>query len=251
MTDPSESPPVVLLHGFAGSTARTWAPTGWLDLLADLGRTAVGIDLLGHGTAPKPHEPEAYQALEDHAESALPTGRCDGIGFSLGARVLLTLAARTPERFRRIVVAGIGTNVLDDRGNGWLTSQLDPTDDADASGDTDGERRVPSPIARYFRDQAAAADADLEALTALARRPGHGPLTPTQLSAITLPVLVVLGDADFAGPAQPLVDALPDAGLVTLPGVDHFSTPKQFAFLDAALEFLGPPGDGWPAGTPR
>lgn len=245
-TETIEAPPVVLLHGFAGSTARTWVPTGWLDLLADLGRTPVGIDLLGHGTAPKPHDPEAYQALEDHAEASLPEGRCDGIGFSLGARVLLTLAARDPQRFRRIVVAGIGTNVLEDRGTARLTALLDPDDDPDTSG---GE--APSPIARYFRDQAGSPDADLEALTALSRRPGHGPLTPSELAAVTCPVLVVLGDADFAGPARPLVDALPDAGLVTLAGVDHFSTPKQFAFLDAALEFLGAPGDGWPDGMPR
>jgi hypothetical protein len=35
-----------------------------------------------------------------------------------------------------------------------------------------------------------------------------------------------------------LVDALLDATLVTLRGVDHFGTPKDFRFLDAALEFL-------------
>jgi hypothetical protein len=52
-------------------------------------------------------------------------------------------------------------------------------------------------------------------------------------------VLVVLGDRDFAGPADPLLDKLPDARLVTLPGVDHFATPKQFGFIDAALDFLG------------
>jgi hypothetical protein len=31
---------------------------------------------------------------------------------------------------------------------------------------------------------------------------------------------------------------LPDAKLVTLRGADHFGTPKDFRFLDAALEFL-------------
>src|SRR5690606_11025676 len=153
---------------------------------------------------------------------------------------LLTLAARRPERFRRLVVAGVGANLLEDRGDERLASLLDP----DGAGDG-------TPIARYFRDQAAASDADRDALTALARRPGQGPLTGDQLARVTCPVLVVLGDADFAGPAAPLVEALPDAGLVTLAGVDHFSTPKQFAFIDAALDFLAAPGDGWPAGHPR
>jgi pimeloyl-ACP methyl ester carboxylesterase len=63
-------------------------------------------------------------------------------------------------------------------------------------------------------------------------------LTDEALAAVTMPVLVVLGDADFAGPADPLLERLPDARLVTLPGVDHFATPRAFGFLDAALEFL-------------
>ena len=62
--------------------------------------------------------------------------------------------------------------------------------------------------------------------------------TDEGLARITCPVLVVLGDSDFAGPADPLLDRLPNAELVTLRGVDHFGTPKAFAFLDAALPFL-------------
>ena len=52
------------------------------------------------------------------------------------------------------------------------------------------------------------------------------------------PVLVVLGDQDFVGPADQLVAALPDATYVELPRTDHAKTPKSFAFIDAALEFL-------------
>jgi pimeloyl-ACP methyl ester carboxylesterase len=49
---------------------------------------------------------------------------------------------------------------------------------------------------------------------------------------------VVIGEADLAGPADPLVDALPNARLVILPGVDHFATPKDFGFMEAALDFI-------------
>ena len=55
---------------------------------------------------------------------------------------------------------------------------------------------------------------------------------------MTCPVLVVIGDRDFAGPADQLVDALPDARGVTLRNVDHFATPESFGFIDAVLEFL-------------
>ncbi|MDP1820564.1 MAG: hypothetical protein Q8K58_11845, partial [Acidimicrobiales bacterium] len=55
---------------------------------------------------------------------------------------------------------------------------------------------------------------------------------------VEVPVLVVLGDQDFAGPGEPLVEALPNARLVSLRNVDHFATPKDFGCIDAALDFL-------------
>jgi pimeloyl-ACP methyl ester carboxylesterase len=64
-------------------------------------------------------------------------------------------------------------------------------------------------------------------------------VTSEHLARLTMPVLVVIGERDVAGPGEPLADALPDATCLTLAGVDHFATPKQFGFLDAALEFLG------------
>jgi pimeloyl-ACP methyl ester carboxylesterase len=70
------------------------------------------------------------------------------------------------------------------------------------------------------------------------RRTKHVELTDEGLARITCPVLVVLGDQDFAGPADPLMERLPTAELVTLRGVDHFATPKDFGFIDAALGFL-------------
>ncbi|MFM9083659.1 MAG: alpha/beta fold hydrolase, partial [Actinomycetota bacterium] len=50
--------PVVLVHGWAGSFRETWQSTGVDALLADAGREVVGVDLLGHGDADKPHDPE-------------------------------------------------------------------------------------------------------------------------------------------------------------------------------------------------
>ena len=55
---------------------------------------------------------------------------------------------------------------------------------------------------------------------------------------IRVPVLVVLGERDFAGPADRLVATLPDARRLSLPGTDHFGTPKDFRFLQAALGFV-------------
>ena len=224
----TSGPPVALVHGFATSCARTWGETGWLDLLADAGRTVIGIDLLGHGEAPKPHDPAAYEALEDLVLGQLPDEPVDAVGFSLGARTLLVLASAHPERFHRLVLAGVGANLFRHDGSAAVL--------ADAlTGDPGAD---PSPVGEYFRGLAAQPGNDPEALAACLRRDAP-PLTDDGLARITCPVLVVLGDQDFAGPADPLLERLADPTLVVLRGVDHFATPKDFGFLDAGLEFLG------------
>jgi len=224
------SPPIALVHGFATSTARTWGDSGWLDLLGDVGRTVIGIDLLGHGTSPKPHDPSAYDEMESLVLAALPQEPVDAIGFSLGARTLLVLASDHPDRFRRIVVSGVGANLFrhDESGR-----QL-----ADAISDAGRSTATSSPTAHYFRSMAEQPENDPLALAACLRRPNAPPITKAGLANIAIPVLVVLGDADFAGPADPLIDALPNATLATLRGVDHFATPKDFGFIEAGLGFL-------------
>lgn len=219
--------PVVLLHGFTGSSASTWTESGLALLLDEGGRTAIPLDLLGHGDRPKPHDPEAYVALEDDVLERLPDGQVDGIGFSMGAITLLALAARHPERFGRLVLGGIGRNVLE------RDEEQAKRIAAGVAGEAPGEDLQAQMFARYARQDGN----DPEALAAFMRRP-RGGLQPSELVDVTASCLVVIGDQDFAGPGEPLVEALPDARLVTLRGVDHFSLPKQFGFVDETLEFL-------------
>ena len=217
---------VVLVHGFATDSARTWGDNGWLDLLADSGRQPIPVDLLGHGTADKPHDPAAYDAMESLVLDRLPASPVDAIGFSLGARVLLTLAADHPDRFSRLVLTGVGANLLRTEGSDLILRAIE------------GDGDPTNPVVQYFAGLARHPDTDREALAACLRSP-RPTLTPERLAAVTLPVLVVIGDKDFAGPGEPLAEALPQAELVTLRNVDHFATPKDFGCIDAALDFLG------------
>ena len=220
-------PPVALVHGFATSARRTWQALGWVDLLAESGREVHAPDLLGHGDAPKPHDPAAYGDLEGWLADHLPPGPLDAIGFSLGARLLLGIAADRPSLFRRLAVAGVGDSLFGDN--------------------TAHRRRIASAIAAptapedpemgHFFALAGSPEADRGALAACME--GLDPvIDPGRLAAVTCPVLVVLGDRDFAGPGDGLVAALGCAELRTLPGVDHFATPKSFGFLDAALQWV-------------
>lgn len=93
-------------------------------------------------------------------------------------------------------------------------------------------------LARFAR----APGNDPQALAACMRRP-RAPLTEADLAAVTARVLVVLGDRDFAGPADKLIAAVSGARLVTLPGTDHFGTLKDFRFIQAALDFLNGAGE--------
>lgn len=225
--------PVLLVHGLATSAQRTWRETGWIDLLADLGKEVIAPDLLGHGDAPKPHDPVAYERLEDLVLEALPDQPVDAVGFSLGARVLLVLAGRHPERFGKLVLAGVGANLFS-RHEGASAAMAAAIEGGAGAGDAAaGDEVVAGHFARLARD----GGGDPLAVAACMRREPP-PITDEGLARVTHETLVVLGDADFVGPADPLLERLTNARLVTLRGVDHFATPKSMAFLDAALDFL-------------
>jgi pimeloyl-ACP methyl ester carboxylesterase len=225
----ADETPVVLVHGWGGSLATTWQRSGFTDLLADAGRPVIGVDLLGHGAAPKPHDPAAYADLTARIVEVLPDEPVDAVGFSLGAMTLLRLALDQPDRLRRLVVSGVGRNLFerDDERAAAILAGVEGTGDPEDN------------IGRLFGQYARAEGNDPEALAAVLRRPGGGPFDPAELAKVTIPVLVVIGDRDFAGPADPLVEALPDARAAVLRNVDHFATPEAFGFIDATLEFLG------------
>ncbi len=215
------------MHGWGGSYARTWQQPGWQALLEDAGRTVIGVDLLGHGTAPKPHDPEAYADLTARIVDAVGDGPFDAVGFSLGAMTLLELACREPHRFRKLAVLGVGNNlfVRDEERARRIVAAVE----GEASDDVQAQL-----FAQYSRQPGN----DPVALAAIMKRTPARAWTAERLSAVVCPVLVVMGEKDFAGPADPLVDALANARAVVVRNCDHFATTEAFGAIDAVLEFL-------------
>lgn len=196
--------------------------------MQDSGRTVIGVDLLGHGTAPKPHDPEAYTDLTARIIEAAPERPIDAVGFSMGAMTLLALARRDPSRFRRLVLMGIGDSMF--RHNPERAAAIVAAIEGTASSDDIGSQ--------VFAQYAHRPGNDPVALAAIFKRAPRVAITPAELTSVTCETLIVLGDRDFAGPADELMAALPNARLVTLRKCDHFATTEHFSAIDAVLGFL-------------
>ena len=226
----TENVPVVLVHGWGGSFRDTWQKPGINALLEDIGRIPVGLDLLGHGEQDKPHDPDAYTELPSWLLAHLPDNPVvDAVGFSLGALTILRALVAAPQRFGRVVLAGIGDGVFTKSSPDAHKRIVDALEGRAPEDDT---------FARMFAHYGNTPGNDLLALTAIMKRPASEPVTEEQLSAITNEILIVIGDADFAGPATRLAAAFPNAKLTVLRNTDHFATPESFSFIDAILEFL-------------
>ena len=100
-------PPVVLLHGGAGS----WLH--WVRNIAALvaqGRSVWAVDLPGFGESAPPATGHDADALGEPVGAALARllggAPCDLVGFSFGAMVASFVAKLAPERVRRLVLVG-------------------------------------------------------------------------------------------------------------------------------------------------
>ena len=219
--------PVVLVHGLASSFDHGWRETGWVDLLADGGRQVLPFDLPGHGRSDRPATDDPATALR----AALPADGMpvDAVGFSAGAQTLLRLVGSgDPDdtaRFSRLVLIGVGENVVRQDDFSFLADAYEAGDAAD-------------PRWKVFVNLATSAGNDPKAMAAYLRQPKPR-ITDEVVAAVKVPTHVIIGDQDFAGPADSLVAKLPDATLTVLPGVDHFQAPRDFRCIDAALRFLG------------
>ncbi len=91
--------PLLLLHGFTGSAAV------WPALAARFAphRCTVAVDLIGHGQSDTPADAERYRMEQCVADllallDTLEIAQTDVLGYSMGGRVALQMAATAPAR---------------------------------------------------------------------------------------------------------------------------------------------------------
>jgi pimeloyl-ACP methyl ester carboxylesterase len=217
-------PPVVLIHGVGSSSEHNWRQPGWVDLLSELGRSVLTVDLPGHGAAEGRVAPDR-DAAELIVERAAAHGSVDAVGFSAGGYALLTAASREPALFRRIAVLGVADSGLGRvSAEGIAAAVLSDAEPSDA-------------MALLFHRLVRTAGNDPAAVAGFLRsrqaRAGLG-----ELAAITAATLVVEGTKDPGGPAEALAAAIPGARRLEVRGADHFAIPSDFRCMDAVLSFL-------------
>jgi pimeloyl-ACP methyl ester carboxylesterase len=113
--DQGRGDPVILVHGFASRAEHNWGITGWYKTLAPQYRV-IALDCRGHGQSDKPHDVKAYSgtAIEDDVirlMDHLGLQRALLMGYSMGGRISMGLLVRRPERFRAVVLGGIGARL--------------------------------------------------------------------------------------------------------------------------------------------
>jgi len=221
----SDNVPVLLVHGLASSFQHNWKVPGWVDLLEAEGREVIGIDLPGHG--PNPADPATTDAAEVLTAAISGYDTVDAVGFSAGAHLLLRVASREPERFTKVVAIGVGNSVVDPDA---AAHQVGP----DLFLDDTSE----DVLSQLFMRMLVSAGNTLDGVRGFVEYGRTHPQGPPDVSRITCPSLVVIGDKDFAAPADKLAAALPASALLVLKGVDHFSAINDFTCLDAVLRFL-------------
>lgn len=251
-----EGPPVLLLHGFTGST-RTL--DGVAAGLRAAGFATIAVDLPGHGRSDAPRDPAAY-AMERCATAlarvldAAGAPRAAVLGYSLGGRIALGLAVARPERLRGLVLVGASAGLADPAERARRRRADEALADAI---ERDG---LPAFVERWtalplFASQARLGPAFLAAARAqrLANRPGGlaaslrgigaGAQPPLHdaLARLAVPALFVAGaeDAKFRAIAEDLARRAPRARTVWIPGAGHAAHLEQpDAFLAEALAFL-------------
>jgi pimeloyl-ACP methyl ester carboxylesterase len=226
---------VVLVHGFASSTADTWVHTGWVRMLEREGFRVLGIDQRGHGASQKPHDAAGYTVrnLARDVEAVLDTFLVDEalyVGYSLGARVGWQVALDLADRVPRAVLGGVPDGIPLDRLN---TEQVRRYAD-------DGTPVTDPVTQNYIALAERVSGNDLYALLALAEgmRDSRS-IDPDPARAPQQPVLFATGaeDAVLDG-SRRLAEAAAQASFFEIPGRHHFNAPGAKAFRMAALEFL-------------
>ena len=232
-----KGPPVLLLHGFTGSSASWDEVRRWL--AKDM--QVVTVDLPGHGRSPAPADPGFYALprVADAIARALDNMGIERVvvaGYSMGGRLALRLALAHPARCSALVLESTSPGIAspDERAarrrsdaeladlieregieafvDRWETLPLWASQQSLPPEDRLRQRRIrlshsPAGLANSLRGAGA----------------GEDPPVLDRLGELTMPVLLLAGalDAPYVEHANAMAARIPDALVHVEPGAGH------------------------------
>lgn len=233
-----DGPVLVLVHGFANSTA-TW--NGWVKALGGDYRI-ISLDLPGHGLTRAPATyrggNEAYADVVETVTQRLGATSFAIAGNSMGGGVAWTFALHHPDQLTALVLvdaagwpygkpndkSALGFKLLRTAWGRWLLSQIDP------------RLIIGDGLKKAFYDPSKADPGLVDRIADESRAPDHmaiimgmqtaprTPATAAVLSTIHTPTLVMHGEEDNIIPVahgRAFAAAIPGAKLIIYPRVGH------------------------------
>jgi 2-succinyl-6-hydroxy-2,4-cyclohexadiene-1-carboxylate synthase len=249
--------PLLLLHGFTGSAA------SWAALIHSLPPDirAIAPDLIGHGRSDSPPDAGRYRMQRCVADllallDALQIERADVLGYSMGGRVALHLAAAAPDRVGALVLESSSPGIAE------ATERQARVVADQALADSIAREGLAAFVERWERLPLFASQATLPedtrarlhaqrllnnplGLANSLRGMGAGEQEPLwdRLATLNIPTLLIAGelDAKYRALADQMAAMLPSARSVIVPGAGHtvhLEQPQLFA--KNVIEFLYP-----------
>ena len=230
--------PLVLLHGFGGSS-RNWSP--FVNELAERHRLLL-VDLRGHGHSTNVENTFTHRQAADDVLRLLDkvgVDRFSAMGISSGGMTLLHMATSQPERIEAMVLVSATTHFPDEARAIFRQTSFE---------------RMPPEVRAMYRECASRGDEQVRQLVeqfkAFQGSYDDMNLSASDLSKIQARTLVVHGDRDRFFPVEIAIGihrSIPDAALWIVRGGDHVPIhDPAVPFLSRALKFLAPAqcGDG-------
>ncbi|MFD7847231.1 alpha/beta fold hydrolase [Nocardia sp. NPDC059764] len=217
---PKDTPPVVLLHG-SGANSATW--------LGDIASWATdfrvyAVDMVGEPGGSAESRPalgsDAVASWLDDVLAGLDVSAAAFVGMSLGGWTALDYAVRRPDAVTKLALlcpGGIGKQRF-----GWIFKNL--LDHLFSNHDLRRSAAIVTGL--NLADHAEILDDVTLTFTHFNPRTGKLPIfTDAQLSALPMPVLVIVGEDDVmfksADTARRAQQSIPNATTRVLPGVGH------------------------------
>jgi len=260
-------PPLVLLHGFTGST-RNWAPH--LPHLATCYRT-IGIDLLGHGRTTAPTIPERYGIAASAADLAALLAQIAPepaylLGYSMGGRLALYFALAYPQRVRMLILESASPGLADPEARRErVASDMALAQRIEAEGIGafvryweniplfTSQQRLPVHVREELRQQRLHNRPHGLSNSLRGMGTGEQPSLWEQLDQLTMPVQLIVGELDekFVDINLRMAAQIPKAELVVVPEAGHtvnFEQPEHFRAIVLGLCRDGVSGLYFPTG---